>query len=369
MTELPQIDDYRNLFLKEIEMLDVRAPIEFSQGAFPHTLNLPLMSDDEREAVGLCYKQSGQDKAIELGHQLVSGDTKEQRVADWSNFVKTNPQGVLYCFRGGLRSKITQQWIYEKTGIIYPRVKGGYKALRRFLIDELEKSIESIQPIILGGRTGTGKTILLNRLTAQIDLEGIFNHRGSVFGNHVSPQPSQIDIENQLSIELLKLINANITHILFEDEAPNIGSRNIPINLHAKMKQSPLILLEESVEDRVEIIFNEYITHSLEQYIASSDASIGFNKWSEQLITALSKVQKRLGGERFKSLDQIMRNAIQQQLNNNDSSLHKEWINRLLVDYYDPMYDYQLTKKTDRVIFQGNQTEIADFLNKKIGLS
>ena len=84
---------------------------------------------------------------------------------------------------------------------------------------------------------------------------------------------------------------------------------------------------------------------------------------------ALSKVQKRLGGERFKLLDQIMRNAIQEQLNNNDSSLHKEWINRLLVDYYDPMYDYQITKKTDRVIFQGNQTEIVDFLNKKAGIS
>ncbi len=369
MTELPQIDDYKNIFLKEIEMMDVRAPVEFSQGAFPHTLNLPLMSDDEREAVGLCYKQKGQDKAIELGHQLVSGDTKEQRVTVWSDFVKTNPQGVLYCFRGGLRSKITQQWIYEKTGIIFPRVKGGYKALRRFLIDELEKNIEIIQPIILGGRTGTGKTILLNKLTAQIDLEGIFNHRGSVFGNHVSPQPSQIDIENQLSIELLKLVDADITHILFEDEAPNIGSRNIPISLHAKMKQSPLILLEESVEDRVEIIFDEYITHSLEQYINSTGASAGFNKWSEQLTTALFKVQKRLGGERFKVLDQIMRNAIQEQINNNDSTLHKEWIKRLLVDYYDPMYDYQLTKKTDRVIFQGNQAEIIDFLNKKAGIS
>lgn len=369
MTELPQIDDYKNIFLKEIEMMDVRAPVEFSQGAFPHTLNLPLMSDDEREAVGLCYKQKGQDKAIELGHQLVSGDTKEQRVTTWSNFVKTNPQGVLYCFRGGLRSKITQQWIYEKTGIIFPRVKGGYKALRRFLIDELEKNIEIIQPIILGGRTGTGKTILLNKLTAQIDLEGIFNHRGSVFGNHVSPQPSQIDIENQLSIKLLKLVNAGVSHILFEDEAPNIGSRNIPISLHAKMKQSPLILLEESIEDRVEIIFDEYITHSLEQYITATDASTGFNKWSEQLTTALSKVQKRLGGERFKVLDQIMRNAIQEQINNNDSTLHKEWINRLLVDYYDPMYDYQLTKKTDRVIFQGNQAEIIDFLNLKAGIS
>lgn len=367
--ELPQVDDYKSLFLNKTKMMDVRAPIEFSQGAFPHTLNSPLMSDDEREAVGLCYKKQGQEKAIELGHELVSGDIKSQRVSAWSDFVKNNPQGVLYCFRGGLRSKITQQWIYENTGIIFPRVKGGYKALRRFLIDELEKNIEIIQPIILGGRTGTGKTILLNKLNDQIDLEGLFNHRGSVFGNHVTPQPSQIDIENSLSIELLKLVNSDIKNILFEDEAPNIGSRNIPINLHSKMKQSPLILLEESVEDRVEIIFDEYITNSLEQFIASSDPTTGFEKWSEQLIFSLSKVQKRLGGERFKVLDEIMKNAISQQRNNNDSSSHRDWIKSLLNDYYDPMYDYQLTKKTDRVIFQGNQTEIIEFLKTKYQLS
>ncbi|MCK5336155.1 MAG: tRNA 2-selenouridine(34) synthase MnmH [Gammaproteobacteria bacterium] len=368
MIELPQISDYKKLFLNETEMMDVRAPVEFLQGAFPHACNLPLMNDDEREAVGLRYKNMGQDDAIELGHELVSGEIKTQRVADWADFVKSNPQGVLYCFRGGLRSKITQQWIYDETGIVFPRVKGGYKALRRFLIDELEKSTESVQPVILGGRTGTGKTILLNKLTAKIDLEGIFNHRGSVFGNHVTPQPSQIDIENQLSIELLKLLNSEITNIVFEDEAPNIGSRNIPMNLYAKMKTSPLILLEESVEDRVDIIFDEYITHSLQQYISVYNEDLGFRKWSEQLLNALSKVQRRLGGERYKVLDQIMQDAIKEQLNTGTADKHKEWINNLLVDYYDPMYDYQLTKKTERVIFQGSQKDILEYLKQHFNI-
>ncbi|MCK4709002.1 MAG: tRNA 2-selenouridine(34) synthase MnmH, partial [Gammaproteobacteria bacterium] len=252
MTDLPQTDDYKSLFLNQTKMMDVRAPVEFEQGAFPNTSNLPLMTNDEREAVGLRYKQMGQDKAIELGHELVSGKTKDQRVSEWSDFFNNNPQGVLYCFRGGLRSKITQQWIYDKTGITVPRVKGGYKALRRYLIDELEKSTEIVRPVILGGRTGTGKTILLNKLNSKIDLEGIFKHRGSVFGGHVQPQPSQIDIENILSIELLKLISNEKFSLLFEDEAPNIGSRNIPQSLYSKMKMSPLILLEETTEKRVE---------------------------------------------------------------------------------------------------------------------
>lgn len=365
MIDLPEVDNYKNLFLDETKMMDVRAPIEFSQGAFPQALNLPLMTDEERQAVGLQYKQHGQDKAIELGHDLVNGEIKKQRIDDWAEFIKKNPQGVLYCFRGGLRSKITQRWLYEQTNIMFPRVKGGYKALRRYLIDELERNTNSISPVILGGRTGIGKTIHLNKITSSIDLEGIFRHRGSVFGRHADPQPSQIDIENSLSIEILKLVDQNKLNILFEDEAPNIGSRNIPQELFAKMKKSPLILLEDSVENRVEIIFDEYIVSSLQQYLEFHGKETGFNKWSEQLLGSLKRIERRLGGERYKKLDAIMHQAIQEQRNNNDSSLHRDWIKSLLVDYYDPMYDYQLTKKTDRVIYQGPSNEVFEYLEIK----
>src|SRR5450830_1788072 len=91
----------RELFLHNRPMLDTRAPIEFGKGAFPGAVNLPLMKDAEREAVGTCYKQQGQEAAIALGHQLVSGATKAQRIAAWSEFARANPDGVLYCFRGG----------------------------------------------------------------------------------------------------------------------------------------------------------------------------------------------------------------------------------------------------------------------------
>ena len=135
--DLPQIDNYQQLFLSDTPLLDVRAPVEFLQGAFPRAINFPLINDEERHAIGIRYKQLGQDKAIELGHELVTGDTKEARISLWADFTHQHPQGALYCFRGGMRSKITQQWIFEKTGVVYPRIKGGYKALRRYLIDEL----------------------------------------------------------------------------------------------------------------------------------------------------------------------------------------------------------------------------------------
>ncbi|HFD33353.1 MAG TPA: tRNA 2-selenouridine(34) synthase MnmH [Gammaproteobacteria bacterium] len=360
--DLPQIENYQELFLDEIPMLDVRAPVEYEQGAFPNTSNIPLMNDDERQKVGLCYKQKGQQAAIELGHGLVSGNVKRTRVDAWSEFIKQHPQGVLYCFRGGLRSRITQQWIYENTGVIYPRVKGGYKAMRRFLIDQLDETSKHITPIILSGRTGIGKTLLLDKIKHKIDLEAIYYHRGSVFGKHATPQPSQIDIENKLSIELLKLRNNNIKHIVFEDEAISIGSRRIPDVLFNLMKQSPLVILEASVDERVEITFNEYIEESLSEYQALLGEEKGFETWAENLQNSLSRIQKRLGGVRFQEYKTLMAEAIKQQCDTGDKQAHKIWIRNLLTEYYDPMYDYQLSRKKDRKILSGNQSEVLAFL-------
>ena len=165
--DIPQIEDYQRLFIEDVPMMDVRAPIEFEHGAFPHTENLPLMNDEDRHEIGIRYTEKGQDAAIELGHELVSGETRKQRIAAWASFTRQHPEGVLYCFRGGMRSKITQQWIYENTGVVYPRVKGGYKALRRYLLDTLDATTETIQPVILSGRTGTGKTVLLQQLQSR----------------------------------------------------------------------------------------------------------------------------------------------------------------------------------------------------------
>ena len=111
---LAALSDYRHLFLNGVPMMDVRAPVEFAQGAFPGVVNRPLMDDGERQQVGTCYKHKGQDAAIALGHQLVSGATKQARIAAWAQFAQDHPGGVLYCFRGGLRSQIVQQWLHAE---------------------------------------------------------------------------------------------------------------------------------------------------------------------------------------------------------------------------------------------------------------
>lgn len=360
--DLPQIDDYQTLFAGDTPLLDVRAPVEFKQGAFPNTLNVPLMNDEERTQVGIRYKQQGQDQAIELGHRLVSGETKAQRVAAWAEFVRQHPQGRLYCFRGGLRSRITQQWIYEETGIVYPRVKGGYKAMRRFLLNELEQASSIIEPVILSGRTGVGKTLFLSDISQQIDLEGIYEHRGSAFGRHVKDQPGQIDVENRLAIALLKLRLSNKTGFVLEDEGGNIGSRYLPDNIHQLMKQSPVVVLEAPQEERLAIVFHEYVEEALAEHQAAFGENEGFESWANYLTSAMARIQRRLGGLRFKEIDGLLRFALQQHRDNNNTRPHEEWIRALLFEYYDPMYDYQLSGKTERIVFRGNKHAVKDFL-------
>ena len=354
-------DDYRALFLNNVPLLDVRAPIEFSKGALPTSQNMPIMNDIERAKVGTCYKQQGSEAAIALGHQLVSGELKQERLAGWQAFIEKHPDGFLYCFRGGQRSGITQQWLAEN-GTPFPKVKGGYKALRRFLIDEFEHNLDTSRFIILGGKTGTGKTRLLHKVPANIDLEGIANHRGSSFGKRIGGQPSQGCFENTLSIALLKQKAAGNNTLLLEDEGRLIGRCSLPDNLRAKMLQSPLLLLEESLEYRVEITFEEYILENRQSCEDALGEEAGFKQYADALHDSMYRIRKRLGGVRFQELNDILTAALQAEQNSNDKQRHKEWITLLLRDYYDPMYEYQLTKKTQPV-FRGDREAILDWLS------
>ena len=150
MSTRPDTANFRELFLADAPMMDVRAPAEFVHGAFPTAHSLPLMSDEERAQVGICYKQQGQAAAIELGHQLVAGELRTERLARWCEFARSHPDGYLYCFRGGLRSRTVQQWLRDE-GIEYPLVLGGYKAMRRFLLEELERSLAGADLVLISG--------------------------------------------------------------------------------------------------------------------------------------------------------------------------------------------------------------------------
>ena len=352
----PDTEDYRALFLSDAPMMDMRAPLEFNKGAFPAASSLPLMSDDERAQVGTCYKREGQQAAIELGHRLVSGDTKVQRLAQWCEFARQYPQGYLYCFRGGLRSQTVQQWLHE-AGIDYPLVRGGYKAMRRFLIDELELSTTKGEFVLVGGKTGTGKTRVIWDIPRSVDLEGLANHRGSTFGQMPQPQPSQIDFENRLSIALLKLLDMSDAPIYLEDEGRLIGRISLPDSLRLKMAQCPMVVLEQSVEERVDVVVEDYIVDLGERY-RQSHGEAGAAMHAEKLQADLHKIRKRLGGERYQRMSDVMARAFEAQRDSGDLSAHGEWIRFLLENYYDPMYEYQLEQRQGEVLFRGSRLEV-----------
>ena len=355
----PNTSDYRRLFLEDTPLVDVRAPIEFNKGAFPQSINHPLMNDEERAKVGTCYKRKGHDAAVELGHQLVCGDTRDERTQQWIDFTHQNPEGYIYCFRGGERSHLVQSWLKEE-GIDYPLVTGGYKALRTWLIEYLEESIQECRFVILGGKTGTGKTRLLTRFPDHIDLEGLANHRGSSFGRRVGGQPTQIDFENNLAINLLKSRKQGINTFLLEDESKLIGRCCLPPALKTKMENAPILLLNETLETRIQITFEEYIEENLKDNIALYGDEKGFAIFSEDLLASMDRIRKRLGGARHQEYRGIMEDALKQQQSGQGASRHCDWIAALLRDYYDPMYEYQLEQKQGRIIAQGDQQKLAD---------
>lgn len=363
MTALPVTADYARLFLEDVPLLDLRAPVEFAEGAFPRAENLPLLTDEERHRVGIRYKEAGQEAAIELGYRLVSGEEKSRRIALWADWARRHPDGVLYCFRGGLRSRLTQQMLAAEAGIVVPRVSGGYKALRRFLLNTLAERSASQPLVVLGGRTGSGKTDLLQMVDNSIDLEGIAHHRGSAFGRHASPQPTQINIDNAIAIQLLRF-TGNMP-VLVEDEGRAIGSREVPQALYAAMQASPLVLLEESLERREAQSFKDYVLDSLAEFRRLHGEEAGFALYSEQVRASLARIQRRLGGLRHRHLTDLLEEALTAFRAGDDAGM-REFVRRLLVEYYDPMYDYQISKKLDRVVFRGDREVVLEWWKTRL---
>jgi tRNA 2-selenouridine synthase len=358
------VENYRDIALQNTPMIDVRAPVEYDKGTILASINLPLMSDEERRLVGICYKEQGQQQAITLGHQLVSGDIKDRRIDSWCQYFDQHPNAHIFCYRGGLRSKTSQQWITE-SGRDIPLIKGGYKAFRQYLIQATESIVNQMPITIISGKTGCGKTELLDALDDIVDLEGLANHRGSSFGKNISAQPSQINFENQLAKRLLQIQQNQQRNLIVEDESRTIGRCALPEVLRDKMQQSPVYLLEDDIQSRVQRILQDYVINMDRRYREQFGEEEGFNRFSDYLENAFNGIKRRLGALRHTQLLEVLHQSLKQQQSQNDPSKHVEWIEVLLSDYYDPMYQYQLTKKQDRIIHRGTKEQLLDLLKQQ----
>jgi tRNA 2-selenouridine synthase len=359
MPEVISAEAFREILLNNTPLIDARAPVEFNKGSLPSATNLPLLNDKERMQVGIRYREAGQNAAIQLGEALVSGTIREQRLQEWMEFVERHPDALLFCFRGGLRSQTVQTWL-ARAGVDIPRVAGGYKALRRYLLNVIEEVCACCSFILVAGKTGCAKTQLVNSSSPSIDLEGLANHRGSAFGRRVQPQPTQINFESALAIALLRLPYEQYCRIILEDESHAIGSVSLPQELFSSMSKSPVAVIEEPLSYRVDTVLRAYIQMNFSDYL-HEDAAHAEARFSEYLLDSLQRIRTRLGQELYSEILQDLNEALRQHLQHQDSSAHGTWIEKLLRDYYDPMYEYQLQKKQQRIVFRGNSEEFQNW--------
>lgn len=323
------------LFRQHTPLIDVRSPGEFRAGHLPGAVNLPILDDLERHQVGLCYKQEGPAQAIALGHQLVSGENKKRKLEAWINHLKLHPNAQVMCLRGGLRSQISCQWLTE-AGIPRTPIQGGYKRLRQFLLSQIE-TVELPQVIRLGGMTGTGKTSLLQTLPSSIDLEALAQHRGSAFGD-CGPQPSQASFESFLGAELIGL-----SKVVVEDESLQIGVVRLPVRFYEHLQSAPLVILEAPLAERVASIYRDYV----------QGRDLAF------FSTRVQKISKKLGGLRTRELLEEMERAFALPMS---LAGHERWITQLLIDYYDPAYQYSLKRQQTKIIFRGDAASVREYL-------
>ena len=332
------------LIQTKYKFIDLRSEKEFQKGSIPNSINLPILSDKEHESVGIEYKKNGQRSAIELGHKLVFGEVKDKRVQGWCDFIKKYPKTKIFCHRGGLRSQIALDWLKE-SGVNTSSIPGGYKNLRAQCFDIIQlKSNSEKKWVILGGNTGSGKTNFLFHYQSAINLEGIANHRGSAFGKKISGQPTASNFENKLAIEYLK---NKSNWLLLEDESRLIGKNILHENWYQKMQTSDLIILKVALKQRIENIYIEYISDPL-------SSSITDKKLFEMMRQALFNIKKRLGGQRYNEIYLLMEQSFREQ----NKRLHKKWIEKILILYYDPMYNYKMEKRKGYITFEGTYSEV-----------
>ncbi|MEI0557306.1 tRNA 2-selenouridine(34) synthase MnmH [Brachyspira intermedia] len=278
----------------ELPIIDVRSPIEYNHAHIPNAHNVYLFNDEERKNVGTIYKQIGRKEAILKGLEYVSVRMTAilKSIDEIAKKYNSTNKILMHCFRGGMRSESTA-WLCSSYGYDVYMLKGGYKRYRNYVLDSFERNYKIY---LLTGRTGSGKTLILNKLKSigynVVDLEKIAKHKGSAFGwINEGEQPSQEQFENNLSYELLKYdINSTLW---FEDESLLIGRRAIPKSLFNKMREAQkIIYLDIPKECRAEYIVNTYGKYSI-----------------DDLKESILKIKKRLGGERLKESLELLDNG------------------------------------------------------------
>lgn len=239
------------------QIIDVRSPAEYAEDHIPGAINLPVLDDAQRARVGTIYKQVSPFDARKLGAALVAQNAAlhlmgplADRSGGW--------RPLVYCWRGGQRSG-SFATILGQIGWRAEVVSGGYKAWRALVVARVHDTPFPCPVILLDGNTGSAKTEILNLLPARgvqvIDLEGLANHRGSLFGA-MGPQPSQKAFEGRLAMAIAALDPTR--PVVVEAESSKVGEVRVPARLWRAMVDAPRITISAPVDARARYLTRAY---------------------------------------------------------------------------------------------------------------
>ncbi|MBN2631383.1 MAG: tRNA 2-selenouridine(34) synthase MnmH [Rhodobacteraceae bacterium] len=253
--ELKSLADVLHLDFDDI--IDVRSPAEYADDHLPGAISLPVMDNDERARVGTIYKQVSPFDARKIGAALVARNAALHLQGPLAD----KPGGwrpLLYCWRGGQRSG-SFATILTQIGWRAEVVTGGYKTWRGLVVRALYDDPFPCRVIVLDGNTGSAKTDVLNLLPARgvqvIDLEGLANHRGSLFGS-MGEQPSQRGFEGRLAIALARLDPTR--PVVVEAESSKVGDCRLPPRLWRAMVDAPRLTIAAPLAARAEYLTRAY---------------------------------------------------------------------------------------------------------------
>ncbi|WP_175987830.1 tRNA 2-selenouridine(34) synthase MnmH [Bacillus sp. Marseille-Q1617] len=292
----------------DLVFIDVRSPSEYKEMTIPGSFNIPVFDDEERAEVGTLYKQVSKEAATDRGLEIFS--------AKLPSFIKQFKElpgkKVVYCWRGGMRSKAAATFL-DLMGINTYRIKGGVRAYRKWVVNQLESLEIEPKAFVLNGGTGTGKTAILHELKNQglpiLDIEGLADHRGSVFGA-IGLTPVNQKTFDSLLVEEVKALQ-QAPFVMFEAESKRIGKILLPPFLLKKKEAATHIFIDLPIEERIDHIMKEYKLH----------------KYHEEFTQAFRQIKRRIHSP--------VANTIEEEL----KSRNYEAVLELLLEYYyDPRY-------------------------------
>lgn len=240
-------------------LIDARSPAEYALDHIPGAINCPVLDDEERRIVGTTYVQTSAFEARKIGGAMVARNIARHldelfrdKPKDW--------RPLIYCWRGGMRSGSFVNWL-RLVGWDAQQLKGGYKAWRGHVIEQIALRAPTLDLRVLCGPTGSAKTRVLQALAdggeQVLDLEDLAAHRGSVLGAVPGrPQPSQKAFETQLMHRLAALDPSR--RVWVEAESRRIGRLTVPEPLLQRLRDSPVVEIAATPAARLAYLLRDY---------------------------------------------------------------------------------------------------------------